>query len=107
MTLIVQFFTEADMPRTQFIDILRAVKEDMTIMERKCGIKYGHTVECWLLMIQQKLDDAKIAAIEGDAIMPLIVNVAALCFAAAEEHGIDYALKKVWPTDVNYDDAAP
>jgi hypothetical protein len=58
-------------------------------------IKYGsepHTIGGWLLLIEDELKEAKHALIKGgvgrDSVRQEIIQVAALCLAALEQHGI-------------------
>jgi hypothetical protein len=52
-----------------------------------------HTVGAWILLIEDELREAKIAAIKGgtgrDNVIAEIVQVAALCVACLEQHGLE------------------
>ena len=53
----------------------------------------GHSLAEWVLLIESEVEEAKVALIKGgrgrDSIMAEIIQVAAVCVAALEQHGTE------------------
>lgn len=58
----------------------------------------GHSVAAWLFLIEAELQEAKMACIKGgegrDHVLAEIVQVAALCCACLEQHGMNFQTPK-------------
>ena len=74
---------------------LRAIAREREFQDRKHGHPNDnpHSVGAWLLCIEAELQEAKAACIKGgkgrDNVINEIVQVAALCVACLEQHGIN------------------
>lgn len=74
---------------------LRAVVEEREFQDRKHGSpsENPHSVGSWLLTIRQELLEAEAAAVKGgegrDNVISEITQIAALCVACLEQHGVE------------------
>ena len=70
-----------------------AIDAERRFQDQKWGTvaEHGHTLGGWILLIESELAEAKYALIKGgegrDSVRAELVQVAALCVAALEEHG--------------------
>lgn len=79
--------------------ILKAVMAERKFQDEKYGTidkGGGHELGAWLIIIESELNEAKKALVHGgskkasgrDSIRAELVQVAAVCFAALEQHGV-------------------
>lgn len=94
---------------------INAVVKEREFQDQKYGTVQttgGHELAAWLLIIEAELNEAKKAAIHGgfqsaggrDDIRSEIVQIAAVCFAALEQHGVT---EKPIPIGVPYREVNP
>lgn len=80
---------------TSKTDVINVVLEERDFQDEKWGPidENPHDLGTWLLLIESELDEAKLAAVKGgkgrNAVRHELVQVAALCMAALENHGLD------------------
>lgn len=77
-------------------DVVDAITNERDFQDRKHGPLSGagaHTLGEWLLLIEAELHEAKVALIKGgegrNSLRSELVQVAALVFAALEQHGLN------------------
>lgn len=72
-------------------EIINAMLEERDWQDQKHGTN-PHDMGTWLLLIESELDEAKLAAVKGgkgrNAVRHELIQVAALCMAALENHGL-------------------
>lgn len=72
-------------------DVINAVLEERDFQDAKHQTDH-HGMGTWLLLIESELDEAKLAAVKGgkgrNSVRSELVQVAALCIAALEDHGL-------------------
>lgn len=84
-------------PPTHKAEIATAILKERYFQDNKHGTIAtdggSHTIGEWLLLIEAELAEAKTALIKGgsgrDSVRSEIVQVAALCMACLEQHGLD------------------
>lgn len=75
-------------------NVIEAILEERHWQDAKHGVieEHGHTVGEWILIAERELAEAKEALLKGgtgrNAPMHELVQVAATCVAALEQHGI-------------------
>lgn len=80
--------------RPQFTAI-EAILKERQWQDKKHGVieEHGHTVGEWILIAERELAEAKEALLKGgtgrDRPLHELVQVAATCVAALEQHGVD------------------
>ena len=82
--------------RIPVLDVIAAIAAERDFQDRKHGsidTGGGHTLGEWVLLIEAELEEAKRALIKGgtgrDRVRSEIVQIAAVCFACLEQHGVD------------------
>ena len=79
---------------TDFNAVVAAVQEERTYQDELHGSIQDapHEMGTWILLIEAELNEAKLALIKGgegrNALRAELVQVAALCIAALEKHGL-------------------
>lgn len=72
-------------------DIINAILEERDFQDAKHQTSH-HGMGTWLLLIESELDEAKLAAVKGgsgrNSVRHELIQVAALCMAALEDHGL-------------------
>lgn len=72
-------------------DVINAILEERDFQDEKHSTSH-HGMGTWLLLIESELDEAKLAAVKGgkgrNSVRSELVQVAALCIAALEDHGL-------------------
>lgn len=72
-------------------DIISAVLEERDFQDQKHRTSH-HGMGTWLLLIESELEEAKLAAVKGgsgrNSVRHELVQVAALCMAALEDHNL-------------------
>jgi len=74
--------------------VLNAVLEERDFQDQKWGPidENPHDMGTWLLLIESELNEAKLAAVKGgdgrNAVRHELIQVAALCMATLENHGL-------------------
>lgn len=75
-------------------EVLNVILEERDFQDQKWGPidENPHDLGTWLLLIESELDEAKLAAVKGgkgrNSVRNELVQVAALCIAALENHGL-------------------
>jgi len=83
------------MRKLSFNDVTRAVISERIYQDDMHGPieSAPHELGTWLILIEAELAEAKHAIIKGgsgrNGLRSELVQVAALCFAALEQHGLD------------------
>jgi hypothetical protein len=71
--------------------VINALLEERDFQDEKHRTSH-HGMGTWLLLIESELDEAKLAAVKGgsgrNSVRHELVQVAALCVAALEDHGL-------------------
>lgn len=76
------------------MQVMVAIGKEREFQDQKWGSidKNPHTIGGWLLLIESELEEAKRALIKGstgrDAVRAEIIQIAAVCVAALEQHGV-------------------
>lgn len=82
-------------PPTHKSKVAEAVLKERYFQDHKWGTiaTNPHTLGEWILLVEAELEEAKRALIKGgtgrDSVRSELVQVAALCAAALEQHGLD------------------
>lgn len=82
------------MSSSSFSDVVQAVAEERMFQDEKHGSiqESPHEIGSWVLLIEAELNEVKSALIKGgfgrDSYRSELIQVAALCFAALEQHGL-------------------
>jgi len=82
-------------PPTHKADVAEALLKERYFQDHKWGTiaENPHTLGEWLLLVEAELAEAKTALIKGgkgrDSVRSEIIQVAALCMACMEQHGLD------------------
>jgi hypothetical protein len=75
-----------------FNNIVEAVTAERNYQDRTHGTD-PHPLGVWIILIEAELAEAKHALVKGgsgrNGLRSEIIQVAALCFAALEQHGLD------------------
>lgn len=80
---------------TNMFKVFAAIREERGFQDLKYGSPETnpHSIGSWLLTIESELAEAKLACIKGgegrDNVISEIVQIAALCVAALEQHGVE------------------
>lgn len=80
---------------TRLMEIMNAISEERKFQDKKYGHPSDnpHSIGAWLLTIEFELQEAKLACAKGgngrDNVINEIIQIAALCVACLEQHGID------------------
>ena len=73
------------------ITVFQEIVKEREFQDSKHGAD-GHSLGAWLLIVESELEEAKHAAVKPGAgrynIISEIIQVAAVCFAALEQHGV-------------------
>lgn len=73
-------------------DILSAIEKELRFQDDKYPDS-SHTLGEWVLLIEAELEEAKVALIKGgtgrNSLRSEIIQVAALCVACLNEHGVN------------------
>lgn len=75
-------------------EIMDAIFDERQFQDEKHGSPAvnPHSVGSWLLTIEKELEEAKTAAVKGghgrDNVINEIIQIAALCVACLEQHGV-------------------
>lgn len=76
---------------TSKTDVINAILEERDFQDQKHNTSH-HGMGTWLLLIESELDEAKLAAVKGgkgrNSVRHELIQVAALCVAALEDHGL-------------------
>ena len=86
--------------RIDVIDVFRAIIQERAFQDNKYGPvngSGGHPLAAWLLIIRSELNEAMDAVTHGgmqstkgrDSVRAEIVQIAAVCVAALEQHGLE------------------
>jgi len=72
--------------------VIRAILKEREYQDIKHGFG-GHELGTWFLLIKAELDEVEHAIIKGgsgrDAVAAELIQVAALCVAALQQHGLE------------------
>jgi hypothetical protein len=72
-------------------EVFAAITAERDFQDRKHGVD-PHGIGTWLLLIESELGEAKLAAVKGgvgrDSVRHELIQIAALCVAALENHGL-------------------
>lgn len=80
--------------KAHFYEVVNAVIAERVFQDEKWGKvdDNPHEIGVWLLLIEAELQEAKMALIKGgkdrNSLRAEIIQVAALCIAALEQHGL-------------------
>ena len=81
--------------RARFHEVANAIIEELIYQRAKWGTieDNGHDKGTWWILIEAELEEARQALVKGgsgrNSFRSEIIQVAALCFAALEQHGIN------------------
>jgi hypothetical protein len=82
-------------PKTDLTDVMEAVDVERDFQNKKWGnvTLNPHTPAGWMMLIESEMNEAKHALIKGgmgrDSWRAELIQVAALCCAALEQHGLE------------------
>lgn len=80
------------MSKATIYEVMAAIKAERDFQDEKHGTD-SHPIGSWLLILESELAEAKEAAIKPasgrDNVIAEIIQIAAVCFACLEEHGIE------------------
>lgn len=91
--MAITIIDETDAPSTLRVDVYGAIDAERDFQFKKHH-QNRHSMGSWLLLIESELAEAKLAAVKGgtgrNSVRSELVQIAALCVAALEDHGLDF-----------------
>lgn len=91
--MTITIIDETSGPQASRVDVYEALDVEREFQFKKHSQNH-HSMGSWLLLIESELAEAKLAAVKGgtgrNSVRSELVQIAALCVAALEDHGLDF-----------------